>query len=181
MAALMNLRLFKLCLLVASVLLMFLGVGVIVFGTTLGTIPTYAVGVLSVMVWLCCAVSAITRWLRSQPPYQQLGSKVTRTGTWEAALPGGARMLDLPPGRLTGPIASESHFDRLISDPSAGWEGLVPLVTLDAGDGTILEARSFDPAVLQIAIGRLQKSPPSMNPAVRPRNGNRLPASAGEA
>jgi len=35
MAAVMDLRLFKLCLLVASILLMFLAAGVIVFGTRL--------------------------------------------------------------------------------------------------------------------------------------------------
>jgi hypothetical protein len=46
MAALLDLRLFKLCLLVAGILLMFLAVGMMVLGTTLGTLPTSAIAVL---------------------------------------------------------------------------------------------------------------------------------------
>ena len=45
MAALMDLRVFKLGLLVASILLMFSAAGVIVFGTKLGIIPAHAVAV----------------------------------------------------------------------------------------------------------------------------------------
>jgi hypothetical protein len=61
MAALMDLRVFKLGLLVASILLMFSAGGVIVFGTKLGIIPANAVAVLSVMVWLACVVPMIRR------------------------------------------------------------------------------------------------------------------------
>jgi len=156
MAALMDLRLFKLYLLVASILLMFLAAGVIVFGTRHGIIPANAVAVLSVMVWLACVVSVIRRWFRSKRPYEPLGSRADRTGTCETALSGGARMMDPTTGRLTSQIASEFHFDRLISDPfgstlygvvlgEAGWDGPVQLVRLDEGDGRVLQARTFEP------------------------------------
>lgn len=68
MAALMDLRVFKLGLLVASILLMVSATGVIVFGTKLGIIPAHAVAVLSVMVWLACVVSVIRRRFRSKRP-----------------------------------------------------------------------------------------------------------------
>jgi hypothetical protein len=156
MAALMDLRLFKLCLLVASILLIFLAAGVIVFGTRQGIIPANAVAVLSVMVWLACVVSVIRRWVRSKRPYEPFGSKADRTGTCETALSGGAWMMDPTTGRLTSQIASEFRFDRLISDPfgstlygvvlgEAGWDGPVHLVRLDEGDGRVLQARTFEP------------------------------------
>src|SRR5215467_3994828 len=71
MAALMDLRVFKLCLAFASILLVFLGAGVIVFGTKLGMIPANAVPILSVMVWLGCVGSVIRRWFRSKRPCEQ--------------------------------------------------------------------------------------------------------------
>jgi hypothetical protein len=154
MAALMDLRLFKLCLLVASILLMFLAAGVIVFGTKLGMIPANAVAVLSVMVWLGCVVSVIRRWFRSKRPYVPFGSKADRTATCVTALSGGTRMLDPTTGRLTSQIASEFHFNRLISGPSgsrvygvvlgeAGWDGPVQLVRLDEPDGRLLPFVAF--------------------------------------
>ena len=97
MAALMDLRVFKLCLAIASVLLVFLGVGVMVFGTKLGMIPANAVPILSVMVWLGCVGSVIRRWFRSKRPCEQL---------------------DPATGRLPGQITSEFHWNRLILGPS---------------------------------------------------------------
>ena len=66
MTALMDWQLFRFCLLVGSVLLIFLAAALLVFGTTLGIIPASAVAVLSVMVWLGCVVSIFRRWLRSK-------------------------------------------------------------------------------------------------------------------
>jgi len=172
MAALMDLRLFKLYLLVASILLMFLAAGVIVFGTKLETIPADAVAVLSVMVWLACVVSGIRRWFRSKHPYELFGSKADRTATCETALSGGTRMLDPATGTLTSQIASEFNFNRLISGPSgskpygvvlgeAGWDGPVQLVRLDERDVRVLLART---GILQIAIGTLTEIPPARCP-----------------
>ena len=81
-------------------------------------------------------------------------------------------MLDTKTGRLTRQIASEFHFNNLISDRAgstlygvvlgeAGWDGPVQLVRLDGRDGRVLRARTFEPGVLQIAIGPLAKSPVS--------------------
>jgi hypothetical protein len=118
MGALMDLRIFKMCLLVASILLMFLAAGVIVFGTRLEIVRANAVAVLSVIVWLGCAVSVIHRWFCSKRPYKAFGSKADRTRTYETALSGGPWMLNPSPARLPGRIATEFHFNRLISDPS---------------------------------------------------------------
>ena len=87
-----DLRLFKLCSLVASILLMFSATGVIVFGMKLGIIPANAVAVLSVMVWLACVVSVIRRRFRSKRPYEPFGSRADRPETCEAALIDGASM-----------------------------------------------------------------------------------------
>jgi hypothetical protein len=162
MAALMDLRLFKLCLLVASILLMFLAAGVMVFGTKLGIIQANAVAVLSVMVWLGCVFSGIRRWLHSKRPYERFGSNADRT-TFETALSGGTRMLDPTTERLSQ-VASEFHFNRLISDPSAskpygvvlgeaGLAGPAQLVRLDERDLSVLEGRT---GILQIAIWALK-------------------------
>ena len=167
MAALMDLRLFKLCLLVASILLTFLATGVMVFGTKQGFIPANAVAVLSVMVWLGCVVPVIRRCFRARRPF---GSKADRAATCEPAWSGGAWMLDPTTGRLTSQIASESYFHRLISGPSgstlygvalgeAGLDGPVHLVRLDERDGRVLQARTFEPRILQIAIGPLTEAP----------------------
>ena len=102
--------------------------------------------------------------------YEPFGSKADRTGTCEMALPGGAWMLDTRTGRLTNQTASEFHFNKLISDRSgstlygvvlgeAGWDGPVQLVRLDERDGKVLQTRTFEPGILQIAIGPLAKSP----------------------
>lgn len=171
MAALMDLRLFKLCLLVASILLMFLAAGVMVFGTKQGFIPANAVAVLSVMVWLGCVVSVICRRFRSKRPYEPIGRKAQRTATCETALSGGAWMLDPAARKLTSQIASESHFDRLVSGPAgstlyglvireAGSDGPLHLVRLDEREGEVLQARTFEPRILQIAIGPSQRSLP---------------------
>jgi hypothetical protein len=100
--------------------------------------------------------------------YEPFGNTTDRA--CERALPGGAWMLDTTTGRLTNQIASEFHFNKLISDRSgstlygvvlgeAGWNGPVQLVRLDERDGKVLQARTFEPGVLQIAIGALAKSP----------------------
>lgn len=155
MAALMDVRVFKLCLLVASILLIFLAAGVMIFGTKLGIIPANAVAFLSVMVWLGCVVSVVRRWFGSKRPDERFG-KAERTATYETALSGGAGMLDSRTVRLTNQFASEFHFNRLISGPSgsmlygvvlgeAGWDGRVQLVRLDEPDGRVLPARNFEP------------------------------------
>jgi hypothetical protein len=167
MAALMDLRVFKLGLLVASILLMF---SAIVFGTKLEIIPANAVTVLSVMVWLACVVSVIHRWFRSKPPYEPFGSTADRAATGEMALSGGAWMLNATTRRPTNQIASEFHFNKLISGPSgstlygvvlgeAGWVGPVQLVRLHEQDGRVPLARAFEPGILQIAIGPVTKIP----------------------
>ena len=148
MAAMMDLRIFKLCLLVASILLMILAAGVIVFGATRGIIPANAVTVLSVMVWLGCVVSAIRRRFGSKRSYETFGIKADRTGTGSTALPGEAWLLDATTGRLSNQIASEVPFKRLILEPSgstlygvvlgeAGWDGSIQLVRLDERDGPL--------------------------------------------
>lgn len=142
MAALMNLRLFKLCLLIASILLMLLAAGVMVFGTKLEMIPANAVSVLSVMVWLGCGVSVITRWLRAKHACVPFGRKADPTITFEKALSAGPWMSDPANGRLIDQMASEFHCNRVLSSPSgrilygvvlgeAGWAGPVRLVKLD--------------------------------------------------
>jgi len=142
MAALMDLRLFKLCLLLASILLVLLAAGVIVFGTKLDIISANAVSVLSVVVWLGCVASVIRRWLRSKRGYEAFSRKSDLTVTCEKALSGGAWMLDPAAGRLIDQMTSEVHYNRLISPPSgrilygvvlgeAGWAGPVQLIKLD--------------------------------------------------
>jgi hypothetical protein len=172
MAALMDLRVFKLGLLVASILLllvasivlMFSATGVIVFGTRLGILSANAVPVLSVMVWLACVVSAIRRWFPSKRPYEPFDSTADRTAACEMALSGGAWMLNPTTRLLTGQIASESDLNKLISRPSgstlygvvlgeAGWVQPVQLVRLHEQDGRVPLARAFEPRILQIAIG----------------------------
>lgn len=142
MAALMDLRLFKWSALVASVLLMFLAAGVMVFGTKLEIIPANAVAVLSILVWLGCVVSAISRWFRSKRSSEQFSRKADPRVKYETALPGGAWMFDAGTGRLVGQMVSELQSDRLISPRSdwtlygvvlgeAGLAGPVQLVELD--------------------------------------------------
>lgn len=75
MAAMLDLRVFKLGLLVCSIVLMVLGLGVMAFRTTLGMIPPNAVPVLSISVWLTCAFSAIRRWLGSKRPDGPFGNR----------------------------------------------------------------------------------------------------------
>jgi hypothetical protein len=162
MAALMDLRVFKSGLLVASILLTFSAIGVIVFGTKLEIIPAHAVAVLSITVWLACAVSGIRRRFRSKRSYKPSGSTAGCTGTCEMALPGGAWILNPMTRGLTSQIASDNE---LISGPSgstlfgvvlgeAGWLGPVQLVRLGEQDGRVPLARTFEPSILQIAIGR---------------------------
>jgi hypothetical protein len=166
MAALMDLRLFKWCLLIASILLMLLSAGVIVFGTKLEMIPANAVSVLSVVVWLGCVVSVITRRFRSKRAYQPFGRKADEpTVTHEETLSGGAWMLGAAPGRLIAQMPSELHSNRLISPPSgrmlygvvlgeAGWAGPVELIKLDVcssvdqGPEPLLEG-SFNPVPIE--------------------------------
>ena len=166
MAALMDLRVFKLGLLVASILLMFSATGVIVFGTKLGIIPAHAVAVLSVMVWLACVVSVIHRRFT----YEPFGSRADRPETCEMALIDGASMLSPTTKRLTSQISSEFQFIKPISGQSgstlygvvlgeAGWVGAVQLVRLHGEDGWVPLPRTFGPAVLQIAIGPVTKIP----------------------
>jgi hypothetical protein len=169
MAALMDLRVFKLGLLVASILLMFSATGVIVFGTKLGIIPAHAVAVLSVMVWLACAVSVIRRRFGSKRPYEPVGSRADRPETCETALIDGASMLSPTTKRLTSQISSEFQFIKPISGQfgstlygvvlEAGWVGAAQLVRLPGEDGRVPLPRTFRPAVLQIAIGPVTKIP----------------------
>ncbi|HKE29292.1 MAG TPA: hypothetical protein VKB88_43375 [Bryobacteraceae bacterium] len=74
MAAMLDLRVFKVGLLVASIVLMFSAIGVMVFGTKLGMVPANAVPVLSIMVWLACVLSVIHRWFRSKRPGERFVS-----------------------------------------------------------------------------------------------------------
>lgn len=108
MAALMDLRLFKLGLLVGSMALMFLAAGMIVFGTRLEIVRANAVAVLSVMVWLGCVVSVMRRWFCPKRSYKVFGRTGERRGTYEKALA----------AWMSGRMATEFHFKRLISDPS---------------------------------------------------------------
>jgi hypothetical protein len=144
MAAMLDLRVFKLGLLVASIVLMFSAIGVMVFGTKLGMIPANAVPVLSIMVWLASVLSAIRRRFRSKRPCELFGSTADR----KMALSSGAWMLNPTTRRLASPIASESHFIRLISGSSgstfhgvvlgdAGWVVPVQLVRLHEQDGRV--------------------------------------------
>lgn len=168
MAALMDLRVFKLGLLVASILLTFSSVAVIVFGTKLGIIPAHAVAVLSVMVWLACVISGIRRWFRSRRSDEPSGSTADSTGACEMALPDGAWILNPTTRRLTSQLASEVYSNELISGLSgstlcgvvlgeAGWLGPVQLVRLGEQDGRVPLARTLEPCILQIAIGQLTK------------------------
>ena len=102
--------------------------------------------------------------------YEPFGSKADRAGTCGMALPGGAWMLDTDTGRLTNQVAALFHFNSLIPDPygstlygvalgKADWNGPVQVVRLDGRDGTVLQTRTFEPGVLQIAIGLLAKVP----------------------
>ena len=144
MAALMDLRLFKLWLLVASILLMLLSASVIVFGTKLEMISANAVSVLSVVVWLGCVVSVIGRWFRSKRAYEPFSRKADPLVTSGKALSAGTWMLDPATVRLIDQMASEAHSNRLISPPygrilygvvlgEAGWAGPVQLIKLDVG------------------------------------------------
>jgi hypothetical protein len=130
MAALMDLRVFKVGLLVSSMLLMFSAVGVIVFGTNLEMISANAVAVVSVMVWLACATSVIRRWFRSRRQNEPFVSMADRTGTREVAVSVEAWMLN-----------PELPF------------GPVQLVRLQEPDGMVPLARTFDSGIPQIAIG----------------------------
>jgi len=170
MAALMDLRVFKFGLLVASILLMFSATGVIVFGTKLGMIPAHAVAVLSVMVWLACAVSVIRRRFGSKRPYEPFGSSADRPETCETALIDGASMLNPMTKRMTSQISSEFQFIKPISGQfdstlygvvvgEAGRVGAVQLVRLHGEDGRVPLPRTFGPAVLQIAIAPVTKIP----------------------
>ena len=102
--------------------------------------------------------------------YEPFGSKADRAGTCATSLPGGAWRLDTATGRLTNPVASQFHFNSLVSDRSgstlygvalgtAAWNGPIQVVRLNALDGTVLQTRTFEPGVLQIAIGPLAKAP----------------------
>jgi len=170
MAALMDLRVFKLGLLVASILLMFSAIGVIVFGTKLGIIPAHAVAVLSVMVWLACVISVIRRRFRSKRSYEPFGSRADRPETCEMALIDGASMLNPTTKRLTSQISSEFQFIKPISGQfgstlygvvlgEAGWVGAVQLVRLHGEDGWVPLPRTFGPAVcLTRSMGVLEQS-----------------------
>jgi hypothetical protein len=150
MAAMLDLRVFKVGLLVAGIVLLFSAIGVMVLGTRLGMIPGNAVPVLSIMVWLASVLSAIRRWFRSKRTSEQFGSTADR----EMALSSGAWMLN-PTRGLTGHIASEFRFTKLISDPSgstvygvvlgeAGWVGPIELVRLHEHDGKVSPVRTFE-------------------------------------
>jgi hypothetical protein len=169
MAAMMDLRVFKLGLLVASILLLFSATGVIVFGTKLEIIPAHAVAVLSVMVWLACVVSVIHR----RCTYEPFGSRADRPETCEMALIDGASMLNPTTKRLTSQISSEFQLIKPISGQSgstlygvvlgeAGWVGavqLVQLVRLHGEDGRVPLPRTFGPAVcLTRSMGLLEQS-----------------------
>jgi hypothetical protein len=105
MAALLDLRRFKVGLLVSSVLLIFLGVGMTVFGAGLGIIPAHAIDVMSVMVWLGCVITVIPRWFRSKLPCGLFGSEADRKGTYETALSSSAWTLHPATGELTGTLS----------------------------------------------------------------------------
>jgi hypothetical protein len=170
MAALMDLRFFKRCSLVASILFTFLAVGAMVFGSRLAIIPANAVAVLSVMVWLGCVASMMRRRFGSKRPQEQFGSKADLTGTGEAVLCGGAWMLDPATERLQRQIASEFHLNRPLLDSSgstlygvglgeAGWNGRVQLFRFDEWDGSVLQTRTFEAGILQTAIRHLLQIP----------------------
>lgn len=101
--------------------------------------------------------------------YESFGGKADRAACG-IPLPGGAWRLDTATGRLTNQVASEFHFNKLVSDLSgstlygvalgaAAWNGPVQVVRLNGRDGTVLQTRTFEPGVLQIAIGPLAKVP----------------------
>jgi hypothetical protein len=102
--------------------------------------------------------------------YEPFGSKADRTAVCGAALPGGAWVVDPATGGLRKQIAPEFRFSHVVPDTAGtslygvalgveGWDGPVRIVKLDAREGTPLESRTFDPGVLQIGVGRLQKVP----------------------
>jgi hypothetical protein len=103
--------------------------------------------------------------------YEPFGGKSDRTGVCGEAVPGGAWRLDTTTGRTTEPIALGYRFSKMIADGSgsklygvvpgrADWGGPVQLVEMQI-DGSVTRTRSFDPGVLQIAIGSLAKAPVS--------------------
>lgn len=138
MAAILDVRVFKLGLLVASIVLMFSAIGVMVFGTKLGAIPANAVPVLSIMVCLACVLSALCRWFRSKRPSEPFGSTADRTETYEMALPGGAWMLSPTTRGLTSQIASE--FNNLIPDRPFTKDPLVRIRAAQRGYGKVQRA-----------------------------------------
>jgi hypothetical protein len=102
--------------------------------------------------------------------YEPFGSKADRTGMCGTALAGGAWTVDAVSGRLSGPVAPGFHFNHLTADASgstlygvaltgAGWSAPVELVRMDGRDGSVLNIRTFDPGVVQIATGRLTTVP----------------------
>ena len=102
--------------------------------------------------------------------YEPFGSKSDRTHGCPAALPGGVWILDPPTGQLSGPIAPDVHFNRLVANHSgsmlygvdpgdAEWRGPVRLVALDSQDYRVVESRTFAAGVLQISVGTLRELP----------------------
>ena len=102
--------------------------------------------------------------------YEPFGSKSDRTHGCPAALPGGAWILDPATGQLSGPIAPDVHFNRLVANHSgsmlygvdpgdAAWRGPVRLVTLDSQTYRVVESRTFAARVLQISVGTLRELP----------------------
>lgn len=118
MAAVLDSRVFKLSLLVAGIALMLSGIGVVAFGTKLGMISADAVPMLSITVWLACALSAVRRWLRSKRPGEPLSDR-------EMALSSGAWTLD-PSGSTLYGVLGEA--DRI---------GPVQLLRLHKQDGRV--------------------------------------------
>ncbi len=114
--------------------------------------------------------------------YEPFGGKSDRTQGCRSQLPGGAWRLDPATGRLTGYLAPEFRFSSLLSngagsalygvDPGGpNWGGPVRLASLDARDGTTLKTRSFDPGVLQIAVGQVGDIPAGDVSVISPRAG----------
>jgi hypothetical protein len=113
-AAMLDMRVLKLSLLVASIALMFSAIGVMLFGTKLGMIPANAVPVLSIMVWLACVLSAIRRRFRSKRSCKAFDSRAD----YEVVLSSEGWMSNPTTRRPTSQIACEFHCIKLISDPS---------------------------------------------------------------
>jgi len=154
MAAMLDLRVFKLGLLVAGIVLMLSAVGVMVFGSRLGVIPANAVPILSITVWLACIFSAIRRWSRSKRGVAH------RTATYEMALSGEAWMLNPATRRLTSQISEppgSTLYGLVVGE--AAWVGPIQLVRLHEQDGTVPSVRTLDPGILPIAIGTFTKPP----------------------